>query len=143
MASVNKVILVGNLGKDPEVRNFENGGSIVSFPLATQESYWDREKSQRVDLPTEWHNIRVNRPGLTKLATYLKKGNPVYIEGSIRTRSYQTKEGETRYITEIHVENLQLLLPKQQNAEAGAGAPMMETTQAPMVSAPNNDDLPF
>lgn len=143
MASVNKVILVGNLGKDPEVRNFENGGSIVSFPLATQESYWDKEKNQRVDLPTEWHNIRVNRPGLTKLAgQYLKKGNPVYIEGSIRTRTYQTKEGETRYITEIHVENLQLLTPRPQSQESG-GAPMMETTQAPMVSAPDNDDLPF
>jgi single-strand DNA-binding protein len=106
MGTINKVILLGNLGKDPEARSFENGGTAVSFSLATTENYYDREKGERVDLPTEWHHIRVTKPGLTTLAQKLQKGSQVYLEGSLRTRQYQTKEGETKYITEIHVTEL-------------------------------------
>jgi single-strand DNA-binding protein len=144
MASVNKVILVGNLGKDPETKTFENGGSICSFPLATTENYYDKEKNQRVDLPTDWHNIRVTRPGLAKVAqTYLKKGSQVFIEGVIRNRSYTTKEGETRYTTEIHVDNLQLL-DRKQNGEGGASvsADYSADLNAAHTAAPT-DDLPF
>jgi single-strand DNA-binding protein len=143
MASFNKVILVGNLGKDPEVKNFENGGSIASFPLATTESYWDKEKNQRVDRPTDWHNIRVTIPGLVKVAqNYLHKGSPVMIEGVLRYRSYQTKEGEARYATEIHVESLQLLGAKPGGSNTGTEAPPM-VQSAPASEIVGDDNLPF
>ena len=146
MASVNKVILVGNLGKDPETRNFENGGMVCNFPLATTDSYWDREKNQRVDLPTEWHNIRIGQPGLAKVAQqYLKKGSQVYLEGSLRTRSYQTKEGETRYITEINVEEMKMLgggQPRQQQ-DGAVSSNSQPTNAAPPVTPIEGDDLPF
>jgi single-strand DNA-binding protein len=141
MASVNKVILVGHLGKDPETRNFENGGSICSFPLATKESYYDREKNQRVEQDTDWHNIRIGKTGLAKVAQqYLHKGSQVYIEGVIRYKSYQTKEGETKYITEIQVEEM-TLLGSRPNTE-GTGT-RVEETAAPVPDPVPTDDLPF
>ena len=143
MATVNKVILLGNLGKDPETKSFDNGGVVVSFSMATTESYWDKEKAQRVDLPTEWHNIRVTRPGLTKLAQYLHKGSQVYIEGSLRTRQYQTKEGETRYFTEV-VANEIVLTGTRTGGETSTQSPAMEhATSAPVPVAVGDDDLPF
>jgi single-strand DNA-binding protein len=143
MATVNKVILLGNLGKDPETKSFDNGGVVVSFPMATTESYWDKEKAQRVDLPTEWHNIRVTRPGLTKLAQYLHKGSQVYIEGSLRTRQYQTKEGETRYFTEV-VANEIVLTGTRAGSETTSQSPAMEHfTPAHVPVAVGDDDLPF
>lgn len=141
MATVNKVILLGNLGKDPETKNFDNGGVVVSFPMATTESYWDKEKAQRVDLPTEWHNIRVTRPGLTKLAQYLHKGSQVYIEGSLRTRQYQTKEGETRYFTEVVANEIVLTGTKGSNDTMPQSAPM--EASAPVPAVVGDDDLPF
>jgi single-strand DNA-binding protein len=146
MASVNKVIIVGNLGKDPETKSFENGGSIVSFPVATTESYWDKEKNQRVEQPTDWHNIRVSRPGLTTLASqYLKKGSQVFVEGVIRYRQYQTKEGETRYITEIQADTLHLLDGKQNSEGNAAAAPVDHNSDLNAVhqGQPASDDLPF
>ena len=139
MQSVNKVTLIGNLGKDPETRTFENGGMLVSFTLATTDSYWDREKSQRVDLPTEWHNIRISKNGLTKLAQYLTKGSHVYIEGSIRTRHYVNKDNENKQITEIHVEELIILNSKNNNTSEKESP-----TTVPAVAIPEPDgDLPF
>jgi single-strand DNA-binding protein len=141
MASVNKVILVGHLGKDPETRNFENGGSICSFPLATKESYYDREKNQRVEQDTDWHNIRIGKTGLAKVAQqYLHKGSQVYIEGVIRYKSYQTKEGETKYITEIQVEEM-TLLGSRPNTEGTATR--VEETAAAVPDPVPTDDLPF
>lgn len=144
MASVNKVILLGNLGKDPETKTFENGGVVCSFTLATTDSYYDREKNQRVDLPTEWHNIRINRSGLAKVAQqYLRKGSQVYLEGSLRTRQYQTKEGETKYFTEINV--TEMVLTGSRNAQQ----PEVQQNQLPGNLPPVNDahmdtdDLPF
>jgi single-strand DNA-binding protein len=142
--TMNKVMLIGNLGKDPETRNFENGGAICSFPIATTDSYWDREKNQRVDLPTEWHNIRVSKPGLVKVAqTYLKKGNSVYVEGKIRNRQYQTKEGETRYTTEIVVEELILLGKAPGENVAPAPAQHFAVPEAVLNTPQPDDDLPF
>jgi single-strand DNA-binding protein len=141
MASVNKVILVGHLGKDPETRNFENGGSVCSFPLATKESYYDREKNQRIELETDWHNIRIGKPGLAKIAQqYLHKGSQVYLEGVVRYRSWQTKEGETKYITEIHVEDM-TLIGSRPNTEQVAGG--KEETSAAVPDPVPMDDLPF
>jgi single-strand DNA-binding protein len=143
MATVNKVILLGNLGRDPETKNFDNGGVVVSFPMATTESYWDKEKAQRIDLPTEWHNIRVNRPGLTKLAQYLHKGSQVYIEGSLRTRQYQTKEGETRYFTEVVANEIVLTGTKAGGEGASQPSTMEQTAPVQVPVAAGDDDLPF
>jgi len=141
MASVNKVILLGHLGKDPETKTFENGGSVCSFTLATTESYWDKEKNQRIDLPTEWHNIRINLAGLAKVAQqYLKKGSQVYLEGSLRTRQYQSKEGETKYFTEVNVNNMVLTGSKP----GGSGENHTSNEAASVNYAPaEGDDLPF
>lgn len=145
MASVNKVILVGNLGRDPETKTFDNGGTVCSFTLATTESYFDREKNQRVDLPTDWHNIRISKPGLAKVAQqYLHKGSQVYVEGKIRTRSYQSKEGETRYITEINVEDLVLTGSRGSGENASnANSNRVQESTPPNYSPTEGDDLPF
>jgi single-strand DNA-binding protein len=115
MASINKVILIGNLGKDPEVRHFENGGSIARFSIATSESYIKKDTDEKVT-QTEWHTV-VTRGGLAAkvVEPYLKKGNSVYIEGKIKTRSWEDKNGETRYTTEIFCEKLELLGKKSDN----------------------------
>jgi single-strand DNA-binding protein len=143
MASVNKVILVGNLGKDPETKNFENGGTICSFTLATTDSYWDREKNQRVDLPTEWHNIRIGLPGLAKVAQqYLKKGSQVYLEGSLRTRQYQSKEGENKYFTYVDVTNMVLTGARPSDGAPASNSNAMEP-QPNTYTPVEGDDLPF
>ena len=143
--SVNKVILLGHLGKDPETKNFDNGGVVCSFTMATTESYWDKEKNQRVDLPTDWHNIRINKPGLAKVAQqYLRKGSQAYVEGSIRTRQYQSKEGETKYFTEINVEELVLLGGKSGSETYQGSGEKMQHDFPPVNTAPmEGDDLPF
>lgn len=106
--SVNKVILIGNLGKDPEVRHLENGAAVANFPLATSESYKDRNSGERVS-QTDWHNIVVWR-GLADVAEkYLKKGNKVYIEGKLKTRSWEDQNGNMRYTTEVVADNLTML----------------------------------
>jgi single-strand DNA-binding protein len=106
MSGVNKVILVGHLGKDPEVRHLDNNVSVASFPLATSETY--NKDGRRVE-QTEWHNIVMWR-GLADIAAkYLHKGKLVYIEGKIRTRTYEDKEGIKRYATEIVAESFNML----------------------------------
>jgi len=105
---INKVILVGNLGKDPEIRNLENGATLARFPLATSENYTDKNTNERKTV-TEWHNVVLWR-GLAKVAEqYLAKGKQVYIEGKIKTRQWQDQEGNTRYTTEIVGDQIQLL----------------------------------
>lgn len=105
--SVNKVILVGNVGKDPETRYLEGGAAVSKFPLATSEVY--KNKNGEKITNTEWHNIVLWR-GLAEVAEkYVKKGTQLFIEGRIRTRSYSDKDGNTRYITEIIGDNMQLL----------------------------------
>ncbi len=101
--SVNKVILVGNLGKDPESRSFQNGGKVVNFTLATSETWNDRGSGERKE-KTEWHNVVIRNEKLGEIAErYLKKGAKVYIEGSIQSRKYQDQSGQEKYITEVIV----------------------------------------
>ena len=101
MAGVNKVILVGNVGRDPERQSFSNGGSVVKFTLATSESWRDKATGERKDR-TEWHNVVIYNENLGKIASqYLKKGSKVYLEGAIQSRKYQDNSGADRYITEI------------------------------------------
>jgi len=115
--SVNKVILLGNLGKDPEVRSLEGGAKVAKFPLATSESYKDKA-GNRIE-QTEWHNVVVWR-GLADIAErYLRKGSSVYIEGKIRTRSWDDKEGNKKYITEIVADNLTLVGGKRDEQNQG------------------------
>ena len=107
MAGVNKVILVGNLGKDPEVKYLDNGVAVANFSLATTENYKNKE-GEKVS-QTEWHNIVLWR-GLAEVAEkYLKKGANVYIEGKIKTRKWEDKDGNTRYNTEILADNMTML----------------------------------
>lgn len=102
MQGINKVILLGNLGKDPELRTINGDTSVVSFPLATTNSYKDKN-NERQDV-TEWHNIVAWRGMADHMAKILKKGDRIYLEGTIKTRSWESKEGEKRYMTEIVVE---------------------------------------
>lgn len=119
MASVNKVILIGNLGKDPEVRHLEGGVAVARFPMATSESF--KDKSGQKQERTEWHNIVVWR-GLAEVAEkYLKKGNSVYIEGRLRTNNYQDKDGIQRYSTEIVADNMTMLGGRSDNGSSGGG----------------------
>jgi single-strand DNA-binding protein len=106
MSGINKVILVGHLGKDPEARNLEGGVSVVSFPLATSESF---NKDGRKVEQTEWHNIVMWRGLADVAAKFLQKGKLVYIEGKLRTRSFEDKEGIKKYTTEVVAENFTLL----------------------------------
>lgn len=101
MASVNKVILVGNLGRDPEVRSFQNGGRVAELRIATSESWKDRNTGERKER-TEWHTVKIFTEGLVNVAErYLRKGSKVYIEGSLTTRKWQDQTGADRYSTEV------------------------------------------
>lgn len=146
MAGVNKVILVGNLGKDPEVRHLESGVMVANFPLATTESYRDRNTGERRQV-TEWHNIVLWR-GLAEISEkFLKKGNQIYVEGKLRTRSWQDQEGNTRYTTEVVADNMTMLGGRP--AE-GASSPAVTVAQDATPATSNitavsddSDDLPF
>ncbi|MCL2412793.1 MAG: single-stranded DNA-binding protein [Bacteroidales bacterium] len=142
MAGINKVILIGNLGKDPEVFTFENGNKKVSFSLATTESFKNKDGA-RVDR-TEWHNIVLYR-GLADVATmYLKKGQTIYLEGSIRTRSYDNSEGRKVYITEIEGTSMTMLgSKKQENEVPTSAAPASDAADLQPAFDPPADDLPF
>ncbi|MCB0430533.1 MAG: single-stranded DNA-binding protein [Flavobacteriales bacterium] len=143
MAGVNKVILVGNLGKDPEVKYLENGTAIAKFPLATSESFKDRS-GNRVE-QTEWHNIVLWR-GLAEVAEkFLKKGHQVYIEGRIKTRSWDDQDGNKKYMTEIVADQMTMLGKRDEMADGSPkefrSAPAQEESFDPGPSA--TDDLPF
>jgi len=145
MGSVNKVILIGNLGKDPEVRHLENGSVVASFPLATSESYTDRQTGEKKE-NTDWHDIVCWR-GLAEIAgKYLHKGSQVYIEGKLRKRSWQDKEGNTRYNTEVVGEEMTILSKLDQ--EKSTDPYRKEERLSPPTILPNltpedGDDLPF
>ena len=149
---VNKVILVGNLGKDPEVKHLESDKSVASFSIATSESYVNKETAEKVD-KTEWHNV-VMWDGLAIIAEkYLKKGSQVFIEGKITTRNYDDKDSITRYITEVVGREMTFLgggasqtsnpqeATSATSSETNAGT--TETAGAPSVASNDTDYLPF
>lgn len=144
MSGVNKVILVGNLGKDPEVRNLESGATVANFTIATTESYKDKTTGEKKDI-TEWHNIVLWR-GLADIAAkYLHKGDMIYIEGKLRTRSWE-KDGVTRYTTEVVGDNMTMLSRKPSGAGGGntsSAASAPSYTGNNEVPANSTDDLPF
>jgi single-strand DNA-binding protein len=133
--SVNKAILIGNLGKDPEVRRLENGTVVASFTLATSETFTDRATGERREV-TDWHNIVLWR-GLAEVAEkYARKGQKVYIEGKIKTRSWNDKDGNPRYTTEILADEMTLLTPRSEN-------PAQTNTPSPYPVNPPNDPSPM
>lgn len=107
MSSVNKVILVGNLGKDPEIKTFDSGNQVANFPLATSEKFKNRDGELQEE--TEWHNITMFGKKAELAEQYLRKGSKIYVEGKLRTRSYQDNDGNTRYITEIKTDSFAFL----------------------------------
>ena len=136
MPSVNKVILLGNVGKDPEIRALQNGNKVANFPLATSESWKDKATGERKER-TEWHNIVVFNIGLVNLIEkYIVKGSQLYISGSIQTRKWQDKQGNDRYSTEIVLQGydcaIQMLGGKQDNNQ--------HTVDKGNAYAPSNKD---
>ncbi len=144
--SVNKVILIGNVGQDPEVRHLDKDVAVANFSLATSESY--TSKTGEKVTTTEWHNIVVWR-GLAKVVEqYVKKGDKLYIEGRIRTRSWDDKDGNKRYTTEIYADNMEMLSPRGQsgqssNQHAAPQSQPVASVSEPDFSNPEEDDLPF
>ena len=149
MSTLNKVMLIGNLGDDVKMHYFEGGNCVGRFPIATSETYTSKQTGERVT-NTEWHNIVVRNKAAEICEKYLKKGDKIYVEGRIKSRQWQAEDGNTRYSTEIQVQDFTFLSPKsdgtgQQHA-SGASQPSV-TQQEPQQSQPqatdDNDDLPF
>ena len=159
MASVNKVILVGNLGRDPEMRTFPSGDQVANVTLATTDKWRDKQSGEPRE-HTEWHRLVFNGKLAEIAGQYLKKGSAVYIEGRIRTRKWQDKEGQERYTTEIEATEMQMLGGRQSGGGSGgeaeyggsmpssnAGASSGSSRAAPAKKAPSfedmDDDIPF
>ena len=119
--SVNKVILVGNVGQDPEVRQFQNGGQVASFTLATSETWKDKNTGERKE-KTEWHRVSVFSEGLVRVVqNYIKKGSKLYIEGQLETRKWQDKDGQDRYTTEVVLRGFNSTLTMLDSRNEGGG----------------------
>lgn len=145
MAGVNKVILIGNLGRDPELRYTQSGSAVVNFNIATSENWTDKNSGERQER-TEWHRIVVwGRTG-EMCAKYLAKGRTVYVEGRLQTREWEDKEGIKRRTTEVNAQTVQFLGgPRGSGAPGGAGAGTggEEPDAAPGGSGPPPEDVPF
>ncbi|MDR0412808.1 MAG: single-stranded DNA-binding protein [Dysgonamonadaceae bacterium] len=146
--SVNKIILIGNVGKDPEVRYFDNGGAVANFSLATTERGYTAANGTQVPDRTEWHNIVLWRSLAEIAEKYIRKGSKIYIEGKIRTRSYDDQQGVKRYITEVWGDTLELLDRKPDGNQPpfpeppGTKAGVSQTKAQPSSPASNNDSSP-
>jgi single-strand DNA-binding protein len=152
MASVNKVILVGNLGRDPEVRFMPNGEAVCNFSIATTDSWKDKAGAKQER--TEWHNIVMYRKLAEIAGEYLKKGRPVYIEGRLQTRKWQDKEGADRYTTEIIADQMQMLGGREGGGDQQDRGGSSSSNQSSKPQAQNTgtggggfddfeDDIPF
>lgn len=152
--SVNKVILVGNLGRDPEIRQFPSGDRVANFAIATSDTWRDKQSGERKER-TEWHNIVVRGDGLVRVVeNYVKKGSKLYIEGSLHTRKWQDQNGNDRYTTEVVVGGFGGTLTMLDSRGAGGSMPSNSYddfgSPAPRSSAPSqsfasdiDDDIPF
>ncbi len=142
--SVNKVILIGNVGRDPEVRYLDNGVAVATLTLATSERGYTLQNGTQVPERTEWHNIVLWR-GLAEVAEkYVHKGDKLYIEGKIRTRSYDDQNGVKRYVVEIFADNMEMLSARQSGATSQPVAPFQSAGQAQQTAATQGmDDVPF
>ena len=149
---INKVILVGNLGKDPEVRYMPNGQAVANVTIATSESWKDKNTGEQQE-KTEWHRVVFFRRLAEIVGEYLKKGSKIYVEGKLQTRKWQDNQGQDRYTTEIIANEMQMLDSKGSGGGANAGGnnysrntpPPIEQSQAPQMAAAGDfdDDIPF
>jgi len=148
--SVNKVILIGNVGKDPDVKYFDNGSVVANFTLATTERGYTAANGTQIPDRTEWHNIVCWR-GLAKVAEqFIKKGSQVYIEGKIRSRTYDDANGVKRFVIEIYADNMELLGRRREgegeNMQQPYSSPsnsLSQSSPAPFANTSEEDDLPF
>ena len=140
--TLNKVILIGHLGDDVKIHNFEGGGCIGRFPLATNESYTNKQTNEKVT-NTEWHNIVVRNKAAEICQKYLSKGDKVYVEGRIKTRKWQDDKGIDRYSTEINCQEFTFLNTKNETSSSNTAADTNVSTQPSTNSPEVNDDLPF
>lgn len=152
MASVNKVILVGNLGRDPEVRAFPSGDRIATFSLATTDKWKDKTSGEAKE-STEWHRVVFSGRIVDVIEQYTRKGSAVYVEGSLRTRKYQDKDGTDKYSTEIRGDRIQLLGGPREGGDRPSDRPSDAPREHPRAAAPAptrgggfddlDDDIPF
>ena len=150
MAGINKVILVGNLGQNPELRYTPNGIAVCTLRIATSESYTDRASGERIT-NTEWHNAVVRNKAAEICEKYLKKGDRVYVEGRIKTRKWQGDDGKDRYSTEIHVDDFTFLTQRPsdgittqtQAAQQQSSQPSQPAQPTQANQPASDDDLPF
>jgi single-strand DNA-binding protein len=140
MASVNKVILLGNLGKDPEVRFMPNGDAVCNFSIATTESWKDKQGQKQEN--TEWHNIVMYRKLAEIAGEYLKKGSSVYLEGRLQTRKWE-KDGVTRYSTEVIADSMQMLGSKDHSTGSASQSTARPSKQDDLPDDGFQDDIPF
>lgn len=136
---INKVILVGRLGKDPEVKHLENGAVVANFSVATSENYKDRDGNWQER--TDWHNVVVWRQAAERAEKYLHKGSLVYIEGKVRTRSWEDKDGHKKYTTEVIADIFRALDRKREDSAPGSEEPELATDT--VTNDEVKDDLPF
>lgn len=158
--SLNKVILIGNVGRDPDVRYFDNGAAVANFPLATSERGYTLANGTVIPERTEWHNVVVRRDLVSFVEKWVKKGSGLYVEGKIRTRSYDDQAGVKRYVTEIHADRVEFYSTGSGNRDNAAGTAMAGGQpqaiaqpagyQQPVSGQPDTsldsnsaDDLPF
>lgn len=142
MDGVNRVILLGNLGKDPEVKTLDSGTKLARFPIATTETYKNRDGEK--DSKTEWHNIVVWRGLAEVVEKYVKKGHRIYLEGKIRTRKWQDQDGNNRYSTEVHVDNMTMMGgPREDNQSQPKAESAPSNVEEPPPEPKEGDDLPF
>jgi single-strand DNA-binding protein len=140
--TLNKVILIGHLGDDVKIHNFEGGGCIGRFPLATNESYTNKQTNEKVT-NTEWHNIVVRNKAAEICQKYLSKGDKVYIEGRIKTRKWKDDKGIDRYSTEVNCQEFTFLNTKGEASPSNSNAPVQVEPKQNADSFSENDDLPF
>ena len=140
--TLNKVILIGHLGDDVKIHNFEGGGCIGRFPLATNESYTNKQTNEKVT-NTEWHNIVVRNKAAEICQKYLSKGDKVYVEGRIKTRKWQDDKGIDRYSTEVNCQEFTFLNTKNETNLSSSNTQVQVESKPNVESASENDDLPF
>ena len=140
--SVNKVILIGNVGVEPEVRYYDSGQAVATLRLATTERGYTMQNGTQVPDRTEWHNVVVWNRLAQVVEKYVHKGDKLYIEGKIRSRSYDDQNGVKRYVVEIYADNMEMLTPRGSVQPPTQTAPVQQPAQQPLADN-SSDDLPF
>ncbi len=148
--TLNKVMLIGHLGDEVKMHYFEGGNSIGRFPIATNETYTNKQTGEKVT-NTDWHNVVVRNKAAEICEKYLSKGDKVYVEGRLKNRQWQGEDGNTRYTTEVHVQDFTFLSTKKESMANAQSTPQPQQNNTPVTPQPNtqasepeqDDDLPF